>query len=184
MVKLPQTMGGDMAGVVEEAGEGSRFKPGDRVFGMTDGVLPGCAWVRVCMGDLRGLSADLLRARCIGPRLAAPHARAPAAAPLRPQGTYAEYASVNPKHLALMPDGMSFETAAGLPCVALAAWESLDATKLKAGQRVLIHAGAGGVGSIALQLAKARGLYVITTCSTRNVDYCKQASGSQLGWKV
>lgn len=55
--------------------------------------------------------------------------------------------------------------------------QALDAAGLQRGQRVLIHAGAGGVGSVAIQLAKARGLHVTTTCSTRNLDFVREVGG-------
>lgn len=58
-----------------------------------------------------------------------------------------------------------------LGCVSLS--QALEAAALQPGQRVLIHAGAGGVGHLAVQLAKARGLHVTTTCSTRNLAFVK-----------
>lgn len=89
-------------------------------------------------------------------------------------GTYAEYIAVDANALAKVPAGITLQQAAGIPLVALTAWQSLfDFADLKAGQTVLIHAGAGGVGSIAIQLAKWRGAYVYTTASAANHAYVK-----------
>lgn len=88
-------------------------------------------------------------------------------------GTYCDFASIPEAHLALAPSSLSFEEAAALPLVSLTAMQALDLTHLAQGQRVLIHSGSGGVGSMAVQLAKAQGLHVTSTCSTRNVDFVK-----------
>ena len=58
-------------------------------------------------------------------------------------------------------------------------WQALDLARLREGQRVLIHAGAGGVGSFAIQMAKARGLHVSTTCSGRNAEFVREVSCAQ-----
>jgi NADPH:quinone reductase-like Zn-dependent oxidoreductase len=90
------------------------------------------------------------------------------------QGGYAEYVPVPVADLAPKPPGLSFREAAAIPLVALTAWGVLfDEGRLQPGQRVLIHAGAGGVGSIAIQLAKRHGAFVITTASARNHDYVR-----------
>lgn len=90
------------------------------------------------------------------------------------QGGYAEYVPVPVADLARKPPALSFREAAAFPLVALTAWGVLfDEGRLQPGQRVLIHAGAGGVGSIAIQLAKRHGAYVITTASARNHDYVR-----------
>jgi len=82
-------------------------------------------------------------------------------------GTYAEYATVEERFLAHKPKTLSFAEAAALPLVAITAWEALfDRARLSAGQRVLIQAGAGGVGHVAIQLAKRVGATVCTTVST------------------
>ncbi|MBI6974478.1 MULTISPECIES: NADP-dependent oxidoreductase [Pseudomonas] len=89
-------------------------------------------------------------------------------------GTFAEFISVNQKSLALKPRNVSMEQAASLPLVALTAWQVLvECAHLKKGQKVLIHAGSGGVGSIAIQLAKHLGAFVATTTSTSNVEWVK-----------
>ena len=82
-------------------------------------------------------------------------------------GTYAEYAVVPESQLAAIPDNISFEQAAALPLVAITAWESLNwRAKVEAGERVLIHGGAGGTGHIAIQLAKLAGAHVAATISS------------------
>lgn len=83
------------------------------------------------------------------------------------QGNYAEYTVLDEKEAEMKPRRMSFEQAAALPLVAITAWEALfDRAGLKARQSVLIHAGAGGVGHVAIQLAKSAGARVCTTVST------------------
>ncbi len=81
-------------------------------------------------------------------------------------GAYAEYVAVRESEVAFKPATISHVEAASLPLVSITAWESLFTTAgLAKGQRVLIHAGAGGVGSIAIQLAKAKGAHVTATAS-------------------
>lgn len=82
-------------------------------------------------------------------------------------GTYAEAAVVPCWQLAKLPDAVDDLTAAALPLVAITGWEALyDRAALRAGEHVLIHAGAGGTGHVAIQLAAARGAHVATTIST------------------
>jgi 2-desacetyl-2-hydroxyethyl bacteriochlorophyllide A dehydrogenase len=89
-------------------------------------------------------------------------------------GSFAEFISINEDSLALKPGNLSMEEAASIPLVALTAWQVLvETAKLKKGQKVLIHAGSGGVGTIAIQLAKHLGAIVATTTSTNNVDWVK-----------
>ncbi len=86
-------------------------------------------------------------------------------------GTYAEYVVVDERLLARMPETMSFEEAAAIPLAALTAWQCLvDFGKIQKGDKVLIHAGAGGVGSFAIQIAKSFGAYVATTASAHNKE--------------
>jgi len=81
-------------------------------------------------------------------------------------GSYAEYAIASVNAVAAKPRRLSFEEAAGMPVVGETAWRALiTIANVQAGQRVLIHGGAGGVGSSAVQVAKARGAYVIATAS-------------------
>jgi NADPH:quinone reductase-like Zn-dependent oxidoreductase len=80
-------------------------------------------------------------------------------------GTYAEWVAVNEIQVALKPRTLSLLEAAALPMTALTALTALRVAELEAGQTILIHGGAGGVGTMAIQLAKARGAQVITTAS-------------------
>ncbi|WP_181698254.1 NADP-dependent oxidoreductase [Nocardia sp. GTS18] len=90
-------------------------------------------------------------------------------------GTFAERIAVAETDLARKPSSVGFEEAASLPLVALTAWQALvERGDLGPGQRVLIHAGAGGVGSIAIQLAKHLGATVATTVSTGNVEFARE----------
>ncbi|MEU4417230.1 NADP-dependent oxidoreductase [Nocardia salmonicida] len=84
-------------------------------------------------------------------------------------GTYAEYVTAPARHLARKPANLSHIEAGALALVALTAWQALvDTADVRPGQRVLIHAGAGGVGHVAVQIAKARGAYVIATARADN----------------
>ena len=84
----------------------------------------------------------------------------------KPAGAYAEYVVAPPRHFARKPSALDHVTAAGLPLAGLTAWQSLvDQANVQSGQRVLVHAAAGGVGHLAVQIAKARGAYVIGTAS-------------------
>lgn len=121
---LPAVLGVDMAGTVEEAGEGvTAFAVGDEVYGLAGGV--------------------------------GGH-----------QGTLAECIAVASDLLALKPKNLSMREAAALPLSIITAWEGLvDRAKVHAGQTVLIHAGAGGIGHIAVQIALAYGAQVFATVS-------------------
>jgi NADPH:quinone reductase-like Zn-dependent oxidoreductase len=93
---------------------------------------------------------------------------------IRRNGAYAEYIAVRETEIAFKPSTISHVEAASLPLVSITAWESLFTTaNLTAGQRVLIHAGAGGVGSIAIQLAKAKGAHVTATASAAKAALVK-----------
>jgi len=90
-------------------------------------------------------------------------------------GGYAQYALVTEREVALKPKSLTYVEAAAVPIVALTAWQALvDTAKLGPGQTILIHGGSGGVGSFAIQIAKARGAKVIATASTANQDFLKQ----------
>ena len=90
-------------------------------------------------------------------------------------GAYAEYIAVRETEVALKPKSIDHVPAAAIPLAALTAWQSLfDSARLSAGQKVLIHAAAGGVGSFAVQLAKWKGAYVIGTASSRNQDFVRK----------
>ncbi len=90
-------------------------------------------------------------------------------------GTFAELICVKEDSLALKPKNISMEEAASIPLIALTAWQVLvETARVKKGQKVLIHAGSGGVGTIAIQLAKHLGAFVATTTSTSNVQWVKE----------
>jgi len=94
---------------------------------------------------------------------------------LKNNGGYAEYAVAKEKEAAAKPKSISYDEAAAVPIVALTAWQALvDSAKLSAGQSVLIHGGSGGVGTFAIQIAKARGAKVFATASTPNQEFLKQ----------
>jgi NADPH:quinone reductase-like Zn-dependent oxidoreductase len=89
------------------------------------------------------------------------------------QGAFAEFAVIKQDILSLKPKNTTFEEAASLPLVSLTASQALKRGKLKSGDKILIHAGSGGVGFLAIQLAKAKGAYVYTTTSKANVAWVK-----------
>jgi NADPH:quinone reductase-like Zn-dependent oxidoreductase len=128
----PMILGWDVAGTVEEAGDGVfRFEPGDRVFGMP--WFPGLA-------------------RCD-----------------------AEYITAPSRHIAHIPDSLSDDQAGALPLAGLTAWQALvDTAGVGEGDRVLIQAAAGGVGHLAVQIAKARGAYVIGTARAEKHDFLRE----------
>ncbi|MCX2953054.1 NADP-dependent oxidoreductase [Lentzea sp. NEAU-D7] len=131
----PFTLGWDVAGTVEQDGEG--FAAGDEVYGMLD--FPGEG------------------------------------------GGYAEYAVVKASNLAKRPSWLTVEQAGAVPMVALTAWQTLvGRAGVSAGQRVLIHAAAGGVGHVAVQIAKARGAYVIGTASAAKHDFLRSLGADEV----
>ena len=89
------------------------------------------------------------------------------------EGTYAELVAAQVRHVAPKPATASFEQAAGLPLAGLTAWQALDAAQVGEGDTVLVHAAAGGVGTLAVQLAVLRGARVIGTASEGNADYLR-----------
>lgn len=94
---------------------------------------------------------------------------------------YAEYVAAPAAHLALKPDNVSHEDAAAATLAALTAYQFLyHDFKLQSGQRVLIHAAAGGVGNYAVQLAKLVGAYVIGTASAHNVDFVRSLGADEV----
>jgi NADPH:quinone reductase-like Zn-dependent oxidoreductase len=89
-------------------------------------------------------------------------------------GTFAELISIGEESVAKKPTNLTMEEAASIPLVGLTAWQALiEKANLKRGQKVLIHAGSGGVGTFAIQLAKHVGATVATTTSTANIDLVK-----------
>jgi NADPH:quinone reductase-like Zn-dependent oxidoreductase len=98
-----------------------------------------------------------------------------------PHGSYAQYTVVSAQALAPKPRTLTFEEAAGIPVAGITAWHSLvDIAHLRRGERVLIDGGAGGVGSAAVQIAKARGAYVIATARASNTSYLKSIGADEV----
>ncbi|WP_454042267.1 NADP-dependent oxidoreductase [Cellulosimicrobium sp. Marseille-Q8652] len=96
-------------------------------------------------------------------------------------GTFAERIAVDESDLAPIPEKLSPVEAASLPLVALTAWQALvERGDVKPGQKVLVHAGAGGVGSIAIQLAKHLGAHVATTASGKNADFVRELGADEV----
>lgn len=86
-------------------------------------------------------------------------------------GAFAEYIAVDHADIALKPKSLTMEEAAAIPLVALAAWQALvELAQIKSGQKVLVHAGAGGLGSTVIQLAKHLGVYVATTANGKDAE--------------
>ena len=89
-------------------------------------------------------------------------------------GTFAEFIAMDEADVAMKPKNLTMAEAASVPLVALTAWQVLvERANLKKGQKVLIHAGSGGVGTVAIQLAKHIGAHVATTTGTANVDLAR-----------
>jgi NADPH:quinone reductase-like Zn-dependent oxidoreductase len=89
-------------------------------------------------------------------------------------GGWAEYCISNESESAIKPKSLNFINASSVPLAALTAWQAFELGKLQSGQTVLIHGGSGGVGSFAIQIAKAKGARVIATASSANQDLLKQ----------
>lgn len=97
------------------------------------------------------------------------------------EGTYAEYVAVDAKEIAPKPKKLDHLKAASVPLAGLTAWQGLfEHGKLQAGQTVLIQGGAGGVGTLAVQLAKWKGARVICTASPDNVDFLKDLGADEV----
>lgn len=131
---FPKCLGGDVAGEVVDAPEGSKIKKGDKVFALTFGYF----------NEIQ-------------------------------EGSYCQYVAVPEADVALLPPNLPATQAGAVPLVALTAWQALDpfAPGQADGKRVLITAAAGGVGHVAVQLAKARGMYVVGTAGPDNQAYLK-----------
>ncbi len=133
--RFPLTLGRDIAGVVEQAGEKSKFRPGDKVFGML---------------SLNG-------------------------------GGYAEFATIKESNLCHIPDGLSMTEAAATPLASLTALQGLQkGPRINKGDRILINGASGGVGSFAVQIAKAMGAYVAGVCSKNNVEFVESLGADQV----
>ncbi|MFD3947968.1 NADP-dependent oxidoreductase [Streptomyces sp. NPDC058579] len=99
----------------------------------------------------------------------------------RQAGGYAEYVVAPARHLAPKPSSLTHVEAAALPLAALTAWQALvDAADVQPGERVLVHAAAGGVGHLAVQIAKARGAYVIGTASAAKHELLRELGADEV----
>ena len=96
-------------------------------------------------------------------------------------GSYAEFATVKSSQLALKPNSINYETAAAFPLAAASAVQALNEhIDLKPNQKVLIHGGAGGIGSLAIQLAKHVGAYVATTVSAEDIEFAREIGADEV----
>lgn len=96
-------------------------------------------------------------------------------------GSYAEYVAVPVSEVVPKPARFTLQEAAAYPTVSVAAWRYLvQAAGVKSGERVLVHGGAGGVGSVVVQIAKAKGAHVIATASARNHDYLRSLGADEV----
>lgn len=96
-------------------------------------------------------------------------------------GTLAQYVLAKSEGVAEMPDGLSFDEAAALGTGAISAYETIvPFVKQGAGTRVFINGGSGGVGTFSIQIAKIMGCYVVASCSTRNVELCKELGADEV----
>jgi len=100
--------------------------------------------------------------------------------PQEQMGTLAEYVTVTNDAVSKKPGNISFEEAASIPLAGLTALQSLEYAGIKKDDKILIHAGSGGVGSFAVQYAKAKGAYVYTTTSTNNVEWVKDLGADRV----
>ena len=97
------------------------------------------------------------------------------------QGAYAEHVTAPILSLAKKPENLSMEVAGAVPLAALTAWNAIvEAGSVRHGMRILIHAGAGGVGHFAIQLAKVFGAHVAATASARNREFCEELGADQV----
>ena len=104
------------------------------------------------------------------------YSRVPSESP----GTFAEYIAVDINSVSLKPSNLNFNESASLPLVGLTTIQSFNMANLKSGDKVLIHAGSGGIGSFAIQYAKNKVAYVYTTTSTKNVAWVKELGADRV----
>lgn len=96
-------------------------------------------------------------------------------------GSYAEYAIAAHDSLAIKPEAISFTDAAALPVAGLTAYKAINKQiKLKAGNRIFINGASGGVGSLAVQMAKRAGGYVVASCSESNIDFVRSLGADEV----
>lgn len=99
----------------------------------------------------------------------------------RRPGAYAEYSCIDEREAALKPKNITHEEAASMPLVGLTAYQCIvEKGRLQKGQTVLVHAGSGGVGAFAIQLAKHIGAKVITTCSAKNAEFVRDLGADRV----
>ena len=97
------------------------------------------------------------------------------------QGAFAEFVATKEKFITLKPKNLSWTESGAVPLAALTAWQGLfDHGNLKNGQKVIIHAAAGGVGLFALQFAKWKGAYVVATASERNIEFLRSVGADDI----
>lgn len=97
------------------------------------------------------------------------------------QGSFAEYTPVKPSQVSAKPETIDFTTAAALPLASVSAYQALvDHLQLAKGQKILIHGGAGGIGSLAIQLAKHLGAYVATTAAAAETDFVSSLGADEI----
>jgi NADPH:quinone reductase-like Zn-dependent oxidoreductase len=144
-LRLPYTMGIDLAGEVLEAGSlAVLWQPGDKIIARLE--------------PFPGQGSDFSRT-----------------------GAFAEYVTVPARHLTFAPARLTAEETAGLPTAAGTAWQTLiEVAELEPDQTILIHAGSGGVGSFAIQIAKMIGANVIATTSAANVELVRELGADQV----
>lgn len=95
-------------------------------------------------------------------------------------GTLAEYFCIPAESVAVVPPSMSLAEASGLSGAGQTAWNMLMEVNLKKGMRVLVNGASGGVGTMVIQLAKAKGAYVVATCSEKNFDFVKSLGADEV----
>lgn len=99
---------------------------------------------------------------------------------LQRNGGYAEYTIARPDEIAPKPESLDFDNAAAVPVGALTSWQAIfDTANLQAGQRILITGASGGVGSMAVQLAKAKGAIIIATASGKNEEFIRSLGADE-----
>lgn len=100
--------------------------------------------------------------------------------PSESPGTFAEFIAVDSQVVNLKPSNLNFNESASLPLVGLTSIQSLNTAEIKKGDKVLIHAGSGGIGCFAIQYAKSKGAYVYTTTSSKNALWVKELGADQV----
>lgn len=101
--------------------------------------------------------------------------------PVERDGSYAEFIAVKANQVTLKPHSLTHREAAGIPLAGITAWEALVTTAaIEPGQKILIHAASGGVGTLAVQIAKAKDCYVVGTTSGENVELVKQIGADEV----